>query len=96
MTVQNSLNFLLNDCSDYLSVFGKQILVITRGQRQIMHQLDNLSNLLHEYWGERSRHGRRDETNRFIGVDSMGIPLILTLAIAGLGVFLFKGFTSHK
>ncbi|XP_059453324.1 inorganic pyrophosphatase TTM1-like isoform X1 [Corylus avellana] len=74
----------------------EEILVIARGQRQIMHQLDNLSNLLHEYWGERSRHGRRDETNRFMGVDSMGIPLILTLAIAGLGVFLFKGFTSHK
>ncbi|XP_062158412.1 inorganic pyrophosphatase TTM1 isoform X2 [Alnus glutinosa] len=78
------------------SPLTEEILVIARGQRQIMHQLDNLSNLLHEYWGERSRHGRIDETKRLIDVDSMGIPLILTLAIAGLGVFLFKGFTSHK
>ena len=31
-----------------------------------------------------------------IDVDSIGVPLILALAIGGLGVFLFKGLTSQK
>ncbi|KAL4633338.1 hypothetical protein ACB092_04G116300 [Castanea dentata] len=74
----------------------EEILLIARSQRQIMHQIDSLSNLLNESWGERSRNGRSDQTNRMIDVDSIGVPLILTLAIGGLGVFLFKGLTSQK
>lgn len=74
----------------------EEILLISRGQRQIMHHLDNLSNLLHEYRGERSRYGRTDRTNTLTDVDSIVIPIMLTLAIGGFGVFLFKGFTSHK
>ncbi|XVF49824.1 hypothetical protein PTKIN_Ptkin04bG0047000 [Pterospermum kingtungense] len=63
---------------------------------EIMHQLDNLSNLLHEHWGERSRQERIDRTNRIIEVDNIGVPLILTLAIGGLGVILFRSLTSQK
>uniref|UniRef100_A0A2N9F4N5 CYTH domain-containing protein n=1 Tax=Fagus sylvatica TaxID=28930 RepID=A0A2N9F4N5_FAGSY len=74
----------------------EEILLIARSQRQIMHQLDNLSNLLHESWGERSRNGKTDQTNRLIDADFIGVPLILTLAIGGLGVFLFKSLTSQK
>lgn len=74
----------------------KQVLLVARGQRQIMHQLDSISNLLHEYWGERTRQERTDRPSRVIDVDSIGVPLILTLAVGGLGLFLFKGLTFHK
>ncbi|XWS47890.1 hypothetical protein CRYUN_Cryun13aG0024800 [Craigia yunnanensis] len=74
----------------------EEVLLIARAQRQIMHQLDNLSNLLHEYWGERSRQERIDRTNRTIDVDTIGVPMILTVAIGGLGVILFRSLTSQK
>ncbi|KAG2664411.1 hypothetical protein I3760_16G081400 [Carya illinoinensis] len=74
----------------------EEILLITRGQRQIIHQLDNLTTFLHEYRGERSQHGRTDHTNRAIDADSISFPLILTLAIGGLGVLLFRGLASEK
>ncbi|XP_040996627.1 inorganic pyrophosphatase TTM1-like [Juglans microcarpa x Juglans regia] len=74
----------------------EEILLIARGQRQIMHQMDNLTNLLHEYRGERSQHGRVDHTNRLIDVDSISIPLILTLVIGGLGIVLFRGLPYRK
>ncbi|KAM7267267.1 hypothetical protein ACFE04_009433 [Oxalis oulophora] len=71
----------------------EEVLLIARGQRQIMHQLDNLSNLLHEYWGERSRLER---ANTSIGTESFTIPLVLTLAIGGIGIYLFRGLADHK
>ncbi|KAJ9187341.1 hypothetical protein P3X46_002807 [Hevea brasiliensis] len=71
----------------------EEIQQIGRGQRQIMHQLDNLSNLLHEYW---ARQERTDRINRAVDVDSITLPLIVTLAVGGLGVFLFRGLTSQK
>ncbi|XP_040999260.1 inorganic pyrophosphatase TTM1-like isoform X1 [Juglans microcarpa x Juglans regia] len=74
----------------------EEILLIARGQRQIIHQLDNLTTFLHEYRGERSQHGRTDHTNRMIDADSISFPLILTLAIGGLGVVLFRGLASEK
>lgn len=73
-----------------------EILVVARGQHQIMHQLDNLNSLLHEYWGEKSRQGRTDRANRMIDIESMGIPIILSLAIGGLGVLFFKSLSSQK
>ncbi|KAJ7978800.1 Uridine-cytidine kinase C [Quillaja saponaria] len=72
-----------------------EVLLIARGQRQIMHQLDNLSNLLHEYGVERSRQARTDQTSRVCDVDSITVPVALTLAIGALGVFLFKSLTSQ-
>ncbi|KAG8654259.1 inorganic pyrophosphatase TTM1 isoform X1 [Manihot esculenta] len=74
----------------------EEVLIIARAQRQIMHQLDNLSNLLHEYWGARARQERTDRINRAIDVESIALPVILTLAVGGLGVFLFRGLTSQK
>lgn len=74
----------------------EEVLLIARGQRQIMHQIDNLSNLLHEYQRERSREGRTDVTSRTIDVESFGVSIILTLAIGGLGIFLFRSFSSRK
>ncbi|XP_061953284.1 inorganic pyrophosphatase TTM1-like isoform X2 [Populus nigra] len=71
----------------------EEVLLIARGQRQIMHQLDNLTNLLHEHRGERSR---ADTINSTADIDSITFPLILTLAIGGLGVLLFSSMTSRK
>jgi len=61
-----------------------------------MHQLDTLSNLLHEYFGERSRLGRLNQTSRMREPESVAIPMVLTLVIGVVGVFLFKGVTSQK
>ncbi|KAI8552847.1 hypothetical protein RHMOL_Rhmol06G0300000 [Rhododendron molle] len=74
----------------------EEVLLIARGQRQIMHQIDNLTNLLNEYQRERSREGRTDATSRTIDVESIGVSIILTLAIGGLGIFLFRSFSSQK
>ncbi|OMP07442.1 uridine-cytidine kinase C [Corchorus olitorius] len=74
----------------------EEVLLIARGQRQVMHQLDNLTNLLHEYRGERSRQERVDRTNRTIDLETITVPLILTIAIGGLGVFLLRSMTSQK
>ncbi|XP_058179959.1 inorganic pyrophosphatase TTM1-like isoform X6 [Rhododendron vialii] len=74
----------------------EEVLLIARGQRQIMHQIDNLSNLLNEYQRERSHEGRTDVTSRTIDVESIGVSIILTLAIGGLGIFLFRSLSSQK
>ncbi|KAB2053544.1 hypothetical protein ES319_A12G194700v1 [Gossypium barbadense] len=74
----------------------EEVLVIARAQRQIMHQLDNLSNLIHEYRGERCRQERNNRSNRAIDVETIGVPLIFTLGIGGLGVILFRNLTSQK
>ncbi|XP_050152549.1 inorganic pyrophosphatase TTM1-like isoform X1 [Malus sylvestris] len=73
----------------------EEILTITRGQRQIMHQIDNLSNHLREYPAERFRQGRTDATGRMPDIESV-VPLVLALAIGGLGVFFFRSLTSPK
>ncbi|GMQ11138.1 hypothetical protein CsSME_00053894 [Camellia sinensis var. sinensis] len=49
----------------------EEVLLVARGQRQIMHQLDNLSNLLHEYRPERSLEERTDVTSRTTDVESI-------------------------
>ncbi|XP_057508164.1 inorganic pyrophosphatase TTM2-like [Actinidia eriantha] len=65
---------------------------IARGQRQITHQLDNLSNLLRETSRERPRQARTESKSTTVGIEPIRVSLILTLAIGGLGIFLFKGF----
>ncbi|XP_062116792.1 inorganic pyrophosphatase TTM1-like isoform X1 [Humulus lupulus] len=75
----------------------EEILAISRSQRQIMHQIDNLSNILREYPGDRFRHGRTEGTSsRTIDANSLSIPLLLTIALGGLGVFLFKSLNWQK
>lgn len=60
---------------------------VARGQRQIMHQLDSLSNLLRERLGEQSRQAR---TSKRSDLNSIRVPLVVTLAVSGLGLFLFR------
>ncbi|XP_009607874.1 inorganic pyrophosphatase TTM1 isoform X1 [Nicotiana tomentosiformis] len=75
----------------------EEVLLIGRSQRQIMHQIDNLSNILRELNGERSRQGRMDRTEGMAEVvESIGVPLLLTLAIGGVGIFLFRTLSSQK
>lgn len=66
-----------------------EVLYIARAQRQIVHQLDNLSNAVRENLRELSRE-RADNGNRGIGVDSLGISLVLAMALGGFGIFLYR------
>ena len=70
-----------------------QILGIARSQRQVMHQLDNISSLVREdIGGGRSEGGRRERKSIMLDIEPTRVPLILALAVGGLGIFLFKAF----
>lgn len=73
----------------------KQVLLIARGQRQLMHQLDNLSNLLRDYVTEKGID-RADKTSKFTEIESFGVPVIAALAIGGLGFLLCRTLYSQK
>ncbi|KAI8023608.1 Inorganic pyrophosphatase TTM2 [Camellia lanceoleosa] len=71
----------------------EEISTIARGQRQILHQIDNLSSLFGETFREKPRHQARTERKSIMAdIEPIRASLILTLAIGGLGIFLFKGF----
>ncbi|CAI0405157.1 unnamed protein product [Linum tenue] len=65
---------------------------IVRGQRQVMHKLDSFSSLLHEVTAERSRQSRKRNSLTTPDFDAIGVPVVLTLAIGGLGLLLFRSF----
>ncbi|KAL1819427.1 hypothetical protein ACET3Z_014296 [Daucus carota] len=73
-----------------------EILLIGRSQRQIIHQIDNMNNILREYSDERSRQGRTDSTGNISYVGSIGIPVVLSLVIGAFGVLLYRSMASHK
>lgn len=83
-------------------VFFRQLQGIARGQRHIMHRLDNLCTLFQENLGEKKRYGRvRNEGKRNIVADSepFKLPvavLLSTIAFGGLGIALFKGFMTRN
>ncbi|KAK6116396.1 hypothetical protein DH2020_049858 [Rehmannia glutinosa] len=69
---------------------------IARGQRQVMHQLDNLSNLLRENLGEKSDRDKRHNRSETAENGPTKIVVVLaSLAVGGLGIFLFKGVFSR-
>ncbi|PON74602.1 Uridine kinase-like [Parasponia andersonii] len=74
----------------------EEISSIARGQRQIMHQLDSIGNLLRENPGDRSCQVRSKRKNITYDAENFTVPLILTLAAGGIGVLLFKGFLSRN
>ncbi|KAJ0039194.1 hypothetical protein Pint_23402 [Pistacia integerrima] len=74
----------------------EEISGIARGQRQVMHQLDSLSNLLRESMGERSRQVKKTERSITADVEPIKVRLILSLVIGGLGIFLFKGYLTRN
>ncbi|CAK9316806.1 unnamed protein product [Citrullus colocynthis] len=71
---------------------------IARGQRQVMHQLDCLSNLLRERdsAGDRSRKVRTKKKTIMPDPEPLKLPLLLTLAVGGVGIFLYKSFLSRN
>ncbi|KAL0380689.1 UNVERIFIED_CONTAM: Inorganic pyrophosphatase TTM2 [Sesamum angustifolium] len=70
---------------------------IMRGQRQVMHQLDNICNLLHKCLGERSQHDREGKECQMADTAPVTTSTILaSLAIGGLGIFLVKGSLSRN
>ncbi|KAI8527446.1 hypothetical protein RHMOL_Rhmol12G0075900 [Rhododendron molle] len=70
----------------------EEISNITRGQRQIMHQLDNLANRLCENLREKPQQARTERKSIMPDIEPNTVCLILTLAAGGLGIFLFKAF----
>ncbi|KAG5521300.1 hypothetical protein RHGRI_033750 [Rhododendron griersonianum] len=70
----------------------EEISNITRGQRQIMHQLDNLANRLCENLREKPQQARKERKSIMPDIEPNTVCLILTLAAGGLGIFLFKAF----
>lgn len=78
----------------FVPLLWNQISGIARGQRQIIHQLDNLNNLVRDNLGERSRQVKTTN-KRSIIADVEPITVMLTLAVGGLGIFLIKGFLTR-
>ncbi|KAK6931413.1 CYTH domain [Dillenia turbinata] len=69
----------------------EEVLIISRGQRQILHQLDNLSKLLRENMMEGQRQVRKGSL-----AETFTVPLAATLVIGGLGIVLFKSFSPRN
>lgn len=74
----------------------EEVLMIARGQRQVMHQLDNLSSLLREYVTEKGQSDRAEKSNRLTQLESIGLPVVATLTIGGLGFLLCRTLYSQK
>ncbi|KMT08358.1 hypothetical protein BVRB_6g140410 isoform A [Beta vulgaris subsp. vulgaris] len=74
---------------------------ITRGQRQMMHQLDNLCTLFRENLGEKEKSRRvRSEGKRNVVADvepiNLSLAVAFTVAFGGLGIALYKGFWTRN
>jgi len=69
----------------------EEIMNIARGQRQVIHQLDNLTNLLHEHL-VLTRQSNAASRNRVLDIDTVICPLIC-LTVASIGYFVFKGLS---
>ncbi|KAH9607026.1 hypothetical protein KSS87_013801 [Heliosperma pusillum] len=69
---------------------------IARGQRQMMHQLDNLCTLLRENLGEKPRRVRNDKRYTLVDVEPIKVQVALGLALGGLVVIVYKGFWTRN
>ncbi|XP_050224273.1 inorganic pyrophosphatase TTM2 [Mercurialis annua] len=65
----------------------EEISGIMRGQRQVMHQLDALSNLLRDNVGERSRQARTNKRSMFADFEITKVALILSVGVVGFTIF---------
>ncbi|KAF5745324.1 Phosphoribulokinase / Uridine kinase family isoform 1 [Tripterygium wilfordii] len=74
----------------------EEISGIARGQRQVTHQLDNLSNLIRESMGERHCQVRSNRKSIIHDSEPINVPFLLTLAIGGLGIYLLRGFLNRN
>ncbi|KAJ1412047.1 P-loop containing nucleoside triphosphate hydrolase [Sesbania bispinosa] len=67
-----------------------EISSIARSQRQIMHQLDNLNNLLRGSLGEKSHQTRTNRKSIAADSNSTGARVMVAVTIGCLGIFLMK------
>ncbi|WVZ12114.1 hypothetical protein V8G54_016644 [Vigna mungo] len=74
----------------------EEISSIARSQRQIMHQLDNLNNLLRGSSGEKSHQTRTNRRSIDTTADSMGTSVMAVVAVGCLGIFLMKGLLNRN
>ncbi|PKI62511.1 hypothetical protein CRG98_017135 [Punica granatum] len=77
------------------SPYMLEISVIAKGQRQILHQLDNLSSLLRETYG-RAPKARTNRTTVKFDAEKIKAPLVLSLVVGGLGIILLKGLLTRN
>ncbi|KAK4760417.1 hypothetical protein SAY87_005310 [Trapa incisa] len=77
------------------SPFMLEISVIARDQRQIIHQLENLTSLLRESYGQAPKVKTNGKEVK-LGADKIKVPLLLSLAVGGLGIFVLKGLLSRN
>ncbi|KAK7306986.1 hypothetical protein VNO77_39656 [Canavalia gladiata] len=68
---------------------------ISRSQRQIIHQLDNLNNLLRGSLGEKSHQTRTNKKNIETTSESMGARVMVAVAVGCLGIFLMRGLLNR-
>lgn len=90
-----SISFFLNSVSFFIYYFTKQISNIARGQRQILHQLENVTNNLHNL-GEVLQQTESVQKGILVDFEHIRVSVILTLAIGGVGIFLFRGYVSRS
>ncbi|RHN55749.1 hypothetical protein MtrunA17_Chr5g0421471 [Medicago truncatula] len=69
---------------------------IARGQRQIMHQMDNLNNLLRGSLGEKSQQTRTNKKNITTNSNSIAATVTVVVTVGCLGIFLMKGSLTRK
>nr|ACF22692.1 uridine kinase [Brachypodium distachyon] len=67
----------------------EEVMNLSRGQRQVIHQLDNLTNLLHEHL-VLTRQGNSMSRNRILEGFDMAICPLIILTIGSVGYFAFK------
>lgn len=61
-----------------------------------MHQLDVLNNNLRDKMGARSRKESGIKKSQKSELDGVVVTLLVALACGGIGIFLFKGFSSRN
>ncbi|TVU28190.1 hypothetical protein EJB05_19699 [Eragrostis curvula] len=71
----------------------EEIMIISRGQRQVIHQLDNLSSLLHEHL-VLTRQANAANRNRMLDMDTVVCPLIC-LTVGSVAYFIYKSLSRN-
>ncbi|GJN21996.1 hypothetical protein PR202_gb09521 [Eleusine coracana subsp. coracana] len=75
------------------SPMTEEIMIISRGQRQVIHQLDNLTSLLHEHL-VLTRQANAASKNRLLDMDTAICPLIF-LTVGSVAYFMYKSLSRN-
>ncbi|XP_047311889.1 inorganic pyrophosphatase TTM1-like [Impatiens glandulifera] len=75
----------------------EEVVLIARSQNQIMHQIDNLTKLLHESLGGKLSRQERTERRKIEDINAISLSsLFLSLAVGGLAIFYFRSQSTQK